>query len=65
MAEFPDDEELHRITKKEINLKSRDNARTPMQASYRLNHKSKERTNIQTVERRAIHWVLNHHTMAA
>ncbi|KAK0102911.1 hypothetical protein ONS96_005537 [Cadophora gregata f. sp. sojae] len=33
MAEFPDDEELHRITKREINLKSRDNARTPMQWS--------------------------------
>ncbi|CZT43865.1 probable alpha-amylase [Rhynchosporium secalis] len=33
MAEFPDDKELHRITMKEINLKSRDNARTPMQWS--------------------------------
>jgi len=33
MAEFPDDEELHKITKREINLKSRDNARTPMQWS--------------------------------
>ncbi|PVH86004.1 glycoside hydrolase family 13 protein [Cadophora sp. DSE1049] len=33
MTEFPDDKELHRITKREINLKSRDNARTPMQWS--------------------------------
>jgi len=31
MKEFPNDSELHRITKQEITLKSRDNARTPMQ----------------------------------
>lgn len=33
MERFPDDTELHRITKQEITLKSRDNARTPMQWS--------------------------------
>lgn len=31
MKQYPNDTELHRITKKEITLKSRDNARTPMQ----------------------------------
>jgi len=31
MKAYPDDKELHRITKQEITLKSRDNARTPMQ----------------------------------
>lgn len=33
MKDHPDDTELHRITKQEITLKSRDNARTPMQWS--------------------------------
>ena len=64
MAEFPDDEELHKITKREINLKSRDNARTPMQASYHRNGGREKLTNIKTVERRASCWVLNYHTMA-
>lgn len=31
MQAYPNDTELHRITKREIVLKSRDNARTPMQ----------------------------------
>jgi hypothetical protein len=31
MKRFPDDKELHRITMQEIQKKSRDNARTPMQ----------------------------------
>jgi len=31
MEKYPNDTELHRITKQEITLKSRDNARTPMQ----------------------------------
>ena len=31
MEKHPNDTELHRITKQEITLKSRDNARTPMQ----------------------------------
>jgi glycosidase len=31
--QYPDDRELHRITKQEITKKSRDNARTPMQWS--------------------------------
>jgi len=31
MEKYPDDKELHRITKQEIQKKSRDNARTPMQ----------------------------------
>lgn len=33
MKRYPDDKELHRITKEEIQKKSRDNARTPMQWS--------------------------------
>jgi glycosidase len=33
MKVHPDDTELHRVTKQEITLKSRDNARTPMQWS--------------------------------
>jgi glycosidase len=33
MKQYPDDKELHRITKQEITKKSRDNARTPMQWS--------------------------------
>lgn len=31
LRDHPDDQELHRITREEIQLKSRDNARTPMQ----------------------------------
>lgn len=34
MERYPNDKELHRITKQEIQKKSRDNARTPMQVSW-------------------------------
>jgi hypothetical protein len=33
MEKHPNDKELQRITKEQITLKSRDNARTPMQVS--------------------------------
>jgi hypothetical protein len=33
LARYPDDKERQRIMKREITLKSRDNARTPMQVS--------------------------------
>lgn len=33
MERYPNDKELHRITMQEIQKKSRDNARTPMQVS--------------------------------
>jgi hypothetical protein len=33
LAKYPDDKERQRIMKQQITLKSRDNARTPMQVS--------------------------------
>lgn len=34
LAKYPDDKERQRILKQQITLKSRDNARTPMQVRY-------------------------------
>jgi hypothetical protein len=59
MEKHPDDKELQRITKEQITLKSRDNARTPMQVSLTAAFKYDRSITCFAVEQLQICWLFH------